>query len=182
MNADLNELLSKIRLIITDVDGVFTDGALYIGTDGQEFKRFHVLDGAGISLLKAVNFPLAIISGRKSAATEARMQELSLSDVLYQGNLAKLEPYEEIKKRYAVADQEIIYIGDDLPDIPLMKRVGLPVAVANALPEVKQFARYITVLGGGYGAVREVIDLVLNAQHLKSKAIGILTGDTYAEK
>lgn len=90
MNADLNELLSKIRLIITDVDGVFTDGALYIGTDGQEFKRFHVLDGAGISLLKAVNFPLAIISGRKSAATEVRMQELGLGDALYQGNLAKL--------------------------------------------------------------------------------------------
>ncbi|HRU46274.1 MAG TPA: HAD hydrolase family protein, partial [Candidatus Marinimicrobia bacterium] len=98
------------------------------------------------------------------------------------GNLAKLEPYAEIKKRYAVTDQEIIYIGDDLTDIPLMKRVGLPVAVANALPEVKQFARYITELGGGYGAVREVIDLVLNAQHLKSKAVGILTRDTYAEK
>ncbi|MCK9244710.1 MAG: HAD hydrolase family protein [Candidatus Marinimicrobia bacterium] len=178
MTANLKERLLKIRLLIADVDGVFTNGALYIGADGLEFKRFHVRDGAGISLLKAVNFPVAVISGRNSAATKARMKELGLEDVLYQGHLAKLEPYEEIKKRFNLDDEEIIYIGDDVIDVPLLKRVGLPVAVANALPEVKQHALYITKLNGGDGAVREVIDLVLEVQQLKKKAAEIITKDT----
>lgn len=178
----LRERLKKIRLIIADVDGVFTDGALYIGADGQEFKLFHVLDGAGIAMLKAVNFPLAVISGRKSPVTEARMRELGLADALYQGNLAKLEPYEIIKKRFTVVDEEIAYIGDDIIDIPLLKRVGLPIAVANALPEVKKQALYVTQLSGGHGAVREVIELVLDAHHLKRKAAEILTKDTYKDQ
>ncbi len=182
MTATLNERLSKIRLIIADVDGVFTDGALYIGTNGQEFKRFNVLDGAGIAMLKAVNFPMAIISGRQSPVTEARMRELGLADALYQGNLAKLEPYENIKKRFKVSDAEIVYIGDDIIDIPLMKRVGLPVAVANALAEVKQSALYVTRMKGGDGAVREVIELVLEALNLKRQAVEVLTKDTYKDR
>lgn len=182
MTAVLNERLAKIRLIVADVDGVFTDGALYIGANGFEFKRFHVLDGAGIALLRAVNFPMAIISGRQSPVTEARMRELGLADALYQGNLAKLEPYEIIKKRYSVSDEEIAYIGDDIIDIPLLKRVGLPVAVANALAEVKQSALYVTQMKGGEGAVREVIELVLEARGLKNQAVEILTKDTYKDK
>jgi len=182
MTAVLNERLAQIRLIIADVDGVFTDGALYIGGNGEEFKRFNVLDGAGIALLRAVNFPMAIISGRQSPVTETRMRELGLADALYQGSLAKIEPYEIIKKRFKVNDAEIAYIGDDIIDVPLLRRVGLPVAVANALAEVKQSALYVTQAKGGEGAVREVIELVLEARGLKKQAIEILTKDTYKDQ
>jgi len=182
MTLSLNERLQKIRLIVADVDGVFTDGGLYIGADGLEFKHFHVLDGAGIALLKAVDFPIAIISGRISSATSARMQELGLEDVLYQGNLAKLEPWEAIKKRFNISDAEIAYIGDDIIDIPLLKRAGLPIAVANALPQVKEYALYVTQLSGGNGAVREVIGLVLTAQNLMQMAAESLTKDAYKDK
>jgi len=175
MSDALQECLAKIRLIVADVDGVFTDGSLYIGADGQELKRFHVLDGAGIALLRAVNFPIVMISARQSTVTENRMKELGLGDALYQGNPVKLEPYEAIKKRYDVRDEEVAYIGDDIIDIPVLKRVGLPVAVTNASPEVKQYALYVTQLRGGEGAVREVIELILEAHQLKRKAVAILT-------
>jgi len=170
----LVQLLAEIKLIIADVDGVFTDGFLYIGEGGSEYKRFHVWDGAGIALLKAVNFPMAVISGRESVATTSRMHELGLTDYLYQGNLAKLEPYRQIKQKFQVTDAEIVFIGDDFADIPVMRKVGVGVAVANALPEVKQSAKYITKAAGGQGAIREVIELVLKAQNKYETAVQIL--------
>ncbi|RKY54783.1 MAG: 3-deoxy-D-manno-octulosonate 8-phosphate phosphatase, partial [Candidatus Neomarinimicrobiota bacterium] len=164
------------------VDGVFTDGALYIGTNGQEFKKFHVLDGLGIALLKAVGLPLAIISGRSSEATIYRMKELGLDENLYQGNLAKKEPYILIKKKFGLQDEEIAYIGDDLADIPLLKQVGVPVSVANASEEVKEKSFYVTSKAGGEGAIREFIELVLKAQGKFKKALEIVTKDTYKDK
>jgi len=172
---NLVQLLAKIKLIIADVDGVFTDGFLYIGEGGSEYKRFHVWDGAGIALLRAVNFPMAVISGRESAATTNRMHELGLTDYLYQGNMAKIEPYRQIKQKFQVADTEIIFIGDDFADIPVLRKVGVGIAVANALPEVKKYAKYITEAAGGQGAIREVIELVLKAQHKYETAVQILT-------
>jgi 3-deoxy-D-manno-octulosonate 8-phosphate phosphatase (KDO 8-P phosphatase) len=171
----LVQLLGKIKLIIADVDGVFTDGFLYIGEDGSEYKRFHVWDGAGIALLKAVNFPMAVISGRESAATTNRMRELGLTDHLYQGNMVKLEPYRQIKQKFQVANEEIVFIGDDFADIPVLRKVGVGVAVANALPEVKKHAKYVTKATGGQGAIREVIELVLKAQNKYETAVQILT-------
>lgn len=182
VNSELENKLKKIKLLIADVDGVFTDGALYIGENGQEFKKFHVLDGLGIALLKAVGFPLAIISGRNSEVTTYRMKELGLEENLYQGNLAKIEPYILIKKKFRLQDEEIAYIGDDLADIPLLKQVGVPVSVANALEEVKEKSLYVTCKAGGEGALREFIELVLKAQGKFKEALEIVTKDIYKDK
>jgi 3-deoxy-D-manno-octulosonate 8-phosphate phosphatase (KDO 8-P phosphatase) len=178
---NLVSLLKKIKLIVADVDGVFTDGFLYIGEGGSEYKRFHVWDGAGIALLKAVNFPLAVISGRESAATTSRMRELGLTDHLYQGNMAKLEPYRQIKQKFQVSDEEIVFIGDDFADIPVLKKVGVGVAVADAMPEVKKHAKYITQAAGGKGTIREVIELVLKAQDKYETAVQVLTQEKYKD-
>jgi 3-deoxy-D-manno-octulosonate 8-phosphate phosphatase (KDO 8-P phosphatase) len=164
ISAELKERLRRIKLLISDVDGVFTDGSLYLGSDGTEYKQFNVLDGAGVALLRATGIPLAIISGRESAVTTRRMQELGLEENLYQGQLAKLEPYEKIKAKYQLDDSEILYIGDDLPDLPLIRKAGIGVAVANSLAEMKEQADYITLNTGGHGAVREVIELLLKIQ------------------
>ncbi|HCK98648.1 MAG TPA: hypothetical protein DHW42_00885 [Candidatus Marinimicrobia bacterium] len=177
----LNRQLRKIKLIISDVDGVFTDGSLFIGSDGTEFKQFHVLDGAGFALLKAVDFPMAIISGRNSEVTTYRMRELGLDEHLYQGNLAKIEPYLTIKEKFKLTDEEIVYIGDDLVDIPLLRRVGVGIAVANALPEVKQYAAYVTKASGGHGAIREAIELILKAQDKFNLAVERVTKVTYKD-
>ncbi|MBN2601574.1 MAG: HAD hydrolase family protein [Candidatus Marinimicrobia bacterium] len=177
----LLDRLSKIELLVSDVDGVFTDGSLYIGQNGEEFKRFNVLDGAGIALLKAVGLPMAIISGRKSGVTLHRMKELGLDEHLYQGNLAKLEPYQKIKADFDLDDTEILYIGDDLVDIPLIRRAGVGVAVDNAPQIVKDSADYITKVPGGQGAVREVIELLLNAQNKFIIAVDKLTKRTYKD-
>jgi 3-deoxy-D-manno-octulosonate 8-phosphate phosphatase (KDO 8-P phosphatase) len=177
----LTERLLKIKLMISDVDGVFTDGALYIGHNGEEFKRFNVLDGAGIALLKAAEIPMAVISGRESGVTLHRMRELGLDEHLYQGNLAKLEPYRVIRGKFGLQDTEILYIGDDLVDIPLIRRVGVGVAVANAPQLVKEAADYVTAASGGHGAVREVIELLLKTQNKFATALDKLSKHTYKD-
>jgi len=177
----LIQCLSKIKLVISDVDGVFTDGSLYIGQNGEEFKRFNVLDGAGIALMKAAGIPMAIISGRKSGVTLYRMKELGLDEHLYQGNLAKIEPYQKIKTDFNLDDAEILYIGDDLVDIPLIRRAGVGVAVANAPQIVKEAANYVTQSLGGHGAVREVIEILLNAQDKFTMALDKLSKHTYKD-
>ena len=126
----------------------------------MELKRFCVQDGTAVAMVKAAGFDLAFISGRYSEATEIRMKELKISDV-YNGTLNKLVPYRELKKKYQLKDDEIAYIGDDLIDIPVMKKVGLPVAVQNAYPDVKEKAVFITKTRGGEGAFREFIDWML---------------------
>jgi len=177
----LTEKLKRIRLIISDVDGVFTDGSLYIGQQGELFKRFHALDGAGIALLQAVNFPMAIITGRASEITRERMRELGLAEHLYQGNLAKIEPYRKIRREFRLQDAEILYIGDDLVDLPLIRRAGVGVAVANAHPGVKEAADYVTRQEGGSGAVREIIELLLTAQDKYIVAVETLNKHTYKD-
>ena len=152
--------LQKIKLIISDVDGVLTDGTVLKGGGNMELKRFCVQDGTAVAMVKAAGFNLAFISGRYSEATEIRMKELKISDV-YNGTLNKLVPYRELKKKYQLKDDEIAYIGDDLIDIPVMKKVGLPVAVQNAYPDVKEKAVFVTKTRGGEGAFREFIDWML---------------------
>ena len=126
----------------------------------MELKRFCVQDGTAVAMVKAAGFDLAFISGRYSEATEIRMKELKISDV-YNGTLNKLVPYRELKKKYQLKDDEIAYIGDDLIDIPVMKKVGLPAAVQNAYPDVKEKAVFVTKTRGGEGAFREFIDWML---------------------
>jgi len=152
--------LQKIKLIISDVDGVLTDGTVLKGGGNMELKRFCVQDGTAVAMVKAAGFDLAFISGRYSEATEIRMKELKISDV-YNGTLNKLVPYRELKKKYQLKDDEIAYIGDDLIDIPVMEKVGLPVAVYNAYPDVKEKAVFVTKTRGGEGAFREFIDWML---------------------
>ncbi len=182
INAELQKRLLKIKLLISDVDGVFTDGSLFIGNNGAEYKQFNILDGAGIALLRAAEMPMAIISGRRSDVTSRRMQELGLDDHLYQGNIAKIEPYREIKAKFNLDDSEILYIGDDLADIPLIKKAGVGVAVANSLVEVKEQADYITQNPGGHGAVREIIELVLKTQNKFSAALIKITKNSYKDE
>jgi len=172
---ELQKQFQKIKLLLTDVDGVLTDGSFFISGNGQEYKQFHAHDGVGIVLLRRVNFPFALISSRHSPATTTRMKQLKVADHLYQDSLDKLKPFSVIKKKFAVQDTEIAYIGDDLVDLPLLKRVGLPCCVPGAPQEVKAIARYITEKAGGQGAVREVVELILKAQNKYHTAVRRLT-------
>ena len=150
-------------MIISDIDGVWTDGSFYIGTDGQEFKKFNVNDGVGVAMAKAAGYKIALISGRYSPATEYRAKELNIEDV-YNGGLNKITAYEELKRKYNLIDSEIAYVGDDLIDIQVMEKVGIPIAVANAITNVKEISTYITKTAGGYGAFRESVSWIIEQQ------------------
>ena len=150
-------------MIISDIDGVWTDGTFYKGTDGQEFKKFNINDGVGVAMAKSAGYKIALISGRYSPATEHRAKELRIKDV-YNGGLNKIHAYEELKIKYNMIDSEIAYIGDDLIDIPVMEKVGAPIAVANAVKNVKKISIYITETAGGYGAFREAVSWIIKKQ------------------
>ena len=155
--------LLKIKMILMDVDGVLTDGDIIYSSAGNEMKKFCVQDGMGITLARLAGIKTGIITGRSSELVLRRAEELSF-DIVSQGNRQKLETYEQIKKEYNFYDEEIAYIGDDIPDLSILKRVGFSVAVANARDEVKALCDYVTVQPGGRGAVREVIDKILKRQ------------------
>ena len=156
----MNIEMKKIKLLISDVDGVWTDGTFLKGTDGMEFKRFTVLDGVGTAMARAVGLRIALISGRYSLATEYRAKELKIEDV-YNGGLNKIHAYKELKAKYILDDSEIAYIGDDLIDIPVMEKVAVPIAVENASSEVKAIAAYTTKISGGKGAFREAVAWII---------------------
>ncbi len=160
---EIKEKLSKIKMIITDVDGVLTDGAIYKGNNGTEMKRFSVEDGAGVAVARAAGLGIALISGRYSEATESRAQELRIEDV-YNGTINKLAPYLELLKKYGLKDDEVAYIGDGLIDIVLLEKVGIPISVNNAYPLVKELALYVTESSGGWGAFREAVDWIIKGQ------------------
>ena len=156
----MKEKLEKIKMLILDVDGVLTDGSIIVGDDGMERKIFNVQDGHGIKLFQRAGFRTAIISGRKAQATEIRAKQLGIS-LVYQNCIKKLPVFEQILEENSLSADEVCFVGDDLLDIPLVRRAGFGVAVANAIDELKQFADYITDKRGGKGAVREVIELIL---------------------
>jgi 3-deoxy-D-manno-octulosonate 8-phosphate phosphatase (KDO 8-P phosphatase) len=160
---DVDRRARRIKLLLMDCDGVLTDGRLELMENGDEQKTFHARDGQGISLFHRAGLKTGIISGRTSRAVELRAQDLSMSYVR-QGAKDKIEALEEIMAEAQVSSHECAYIGDDLADIPVMLRLGLAVAVADAVMETKQAAHFITDHNGGYGAVREVCDLILKAQ------------------
>jgi 3-deoxy-D-manno-octulosonate 8-phosphate phosphatase (KDO 8-P phosphatase) len=162
-DADLKQRAARVRLAVFDVDGVLTDGRLYYGAGGEEFKVFHVHDGQGLKRLQKAGITLAIISGRDSAAVTRRMQDLGIEHV-FQGDEHKLPIFERLLKQLGLTAEQCACVGDDLPDLPLLQRAGLAVAVANAQPVIKQAAHYVTVSHGGRGAAREVCDLILAAQ------------------
>lgn len=146
-----------IKLLILDVDGVLTDGKLYFSSQGETIKAFHVHDGLGIKQLMALGVVVAIISSRNSEIVSLRMQELGVTHV-YQGQKNKLLAFEKLLAELQLTDDQVAYVGDDLPDLPVMQRVGLAIAVANAVPEIKAIADWQCQQRGGDGAVREVSD------------------------
>ena len=152
--------LSGIQLLILDVDGVLTDGGIIVHSDGTESKRFSVLDGHRIKLWQRSGGLTAIISGRETAATTIRAEQLGITHVL-QGCLDKLPVFEQLLEKVGLTPKQTAYVGDDLMDIPLVRRVGFGVAVANASDELKKHADFITQRAGGEGAVAEVIEYLL---------------------
>ena len=167
---------NDINLLISDVDGVLTDGAIYLGNDGIELKKFNVLDGAGVAIARAANLKIALISGRYSLATERRAKELDIKDV-YNGSLNKIPAYDELKRKYSLSDETIAYIGDDLIDLPVMEKVALPIAVANAVNEVKKVSKHVTTNPGGKGAFREAVSWILKGQDRAELVYNIMKED-----
>ncbi|MBL8208092.1 MAG: HAD hydrolase family protein [Blastocatellia bacterium] len=163
-SAEITLRACQIRLILTDCDGVLTDGCLYYTANGEAAKVFHLHDGLGFKLARQAGFKTGIISGRKSAALELRARELQV-DYLYHGNDAKLAAYQEIRAAENLHDEQIAYLGDDLHDLELLHRVGLAIAVADAVTEVKAAAHFVTQSNGGRGAFREAVEFILKAQN-----------------
>lgn len=155
--------LKDIKLMIVDVDGVLTDGRIFCNDSGEEQKVFHVKDGSGIAYWHRAGLKSAIISGRNSRAVEHRAKELGIEDVC-QGAQNKLEAYERMIKRHKVKDEEVCYIGDDLIDLPVLRRVGFSVAVQGSPEELLSAVDYVTKAPGGRGAVREVVEKLLKSQ------------------
>ncbi len=160
---DVRLKAEKIKLVIFDVDGVLTDGKLLFDEHGNEYKRFHSRDGLGITLLRETGVEVAVISGRASKSVAQRMSSLGIERV-FQGQRHKLIAYESLRVELNLEPEQIAHVGDDLLDLPLMRRVGLSIAVADAHPSILPFAHWVTGKPGGEGAAREVCDFIMDAQ------------------
>ncbi len=158
------DLARQIRLLILDVDGVLTDGKLFFDYQGNEFKAFHAHDGHGIKMLQQTGIEIAVISGRDSLIVTKRMEELDVT-LVYQGQRDKRAAFQDVLQKLNLTPQQVAYVGDDVVDLPIMTQVGLAIAVANANAPVKAFADWTTTLSGGLGAVREVCDMIMQAQN-----------------
>tara|TARA_R110002126_G_scaffold98045_35_gene228225 strand:- start:15604 stop:16158 length:555 start_codon:yes stop_codon:yes gene_type:complete len=163
VSADILSRAAHIKLLICDIDGVFSDGRIYLGNDGEELKAFHTRDGYGIKALRHAGIEVAVITGRTSAIVEQRMQSLTVP-YIYQGQENKLAAFAQLQQQLALPPAHIAYIGDDFADWQVMQHCGLAVAVNDAHPYLRLHAHYTTTLSGGFGAVRELADLLLISQ------------------
>ena len=163
IKSEVAERARRVKLLIVDIDGVMTDGRIVYSIYGDELKFFDVTDGFGISLLNRAGIKTAIITAKKSRIVKMRARDLKIAKA-YQGFIDKLIPFDKLLKKFKIAAENICFIGDDLPDMPILRRVGFAVSVPNALDEVKAAAHYITLKAGGRGAVREVCDILLKSQ------------------
>jgi len=166
----MHEKLRNIRLLLLDVDGVMTDGRIIYDGNGLETKFFNVKDGHGIKMLQRHGIEVGIITGRTSVVVDIRARELGI-ELVYQGALKKLERYNDVKLRTGLADNQIAYMGDDIIDVPVMRRAGFSAAPPDSLPEVLAVADYISSCGGGKGAVREVCDMILRARGVWNEVV-----------
>jgi 3-deoxy-D-manno-octulosonate 8-phosphate phosphatase (KDO 8-P phosphatase) len=158
-------LARRLKLVGFDVDGVLTDGGIYVGKSADqpvELKRFHIQDGLGVKFLRQAGLAVVLASARRSEATELRARELKVDEVVQDNH--KLAAFATILARRGVAWEECAFVGDDLPDLPILRRVGLPIAVQNAVAEVKAAVRLVTEAAGGQAAVREVAETILKAR------------------
>ena len=160
-------LAGRLRLVGFDVDGVLTDGGVYLGRVGDhavELKRFDIQDGLAVKLLRAAGITVVLVSGRTSEATTLRAREIEVDEVVQDDAAQKLPAFEALLARRAIRFEECAFAGDDLADLPLLRRVALPIAVANAVAEVKALAHYVTAAPGGHGAAREIAETILKAR------------------
>ena len=164
--------LARVQLLICDVDGVLSDGAIYLGNQGEEYKSFNTKDGFGIKAIQNAGMAVAVITGRNSSIVAERMKSLGVQHV-YQGQSDKMHSYRALLADLELTPEHVAYIGDDVVDLPVMLDCGLGVAVADAHPLVRQKADYITRLSGGRGAVRELCDLMLEARGMLLHAQGM---------
>jgi 3-deoxy-D-manno-octulosonate 8-phosphate phosphatase (KDO 8-P phosphatase) len=171
MNIEINEKAKKIKLLILDVDGVMTDGSIILDNDGNEYKRFHVRDGHGIKMIQRAGITVGIITGRKSKVVEMRAKELGIKEV-YQRIFQKSAVYEELLKKYDCTDENAAFMGDDIVDQELVKRAGLTAAPSDAEEEIKELTDLVMKRGGGRGAVREFIDIILKSSGLWERVSG----------
>ena len=170
--------IKAVKAIFTDVDGVLTDGSIYLGADGHEMKRFTVEDGVGVALARQAGFYMALISGRESQATLTRARQLKIDEV-YQGYLNKLEPFELLLKKFDLLPEEVAYIGDGFVDMPVLERCGVPVSVPHAPPRVKDLAIYITTSAGGRGVFSEVVQWILTHQGRLEEVFAVMRTEIY---
>lgn len=157
------EKAKDVKLVILDVDGVMTDGRIVIDDNGLEQRNFDIKDGLGVVALQMTGVEVAIITSKKSGSVRHRAEELKIKR-FHEGIRKKTEPYEQMLAEMGIGDAQVAYVGDDLVDLTLMKRVGLPIAVADAVDEVREAAAYVTRARGGRGAVREAAEMILKAQ------------------
>ncbi|MFW6264851.1 MAG: KdsC family phosphatase [Bacillota bacterium] len=155
--------MKKLKMFIMDVDGTLTDGKIYLGNNGEEMKAFNVKDGMGINLLHVEGIIPVIITGRKAEIVNIRGKELSITEI-HQGIKDKLGIYTKLKEKYDLQDDQVSFIGDDLNDLPIMKKVGISFSVNDGVAEVKNYCDYCASKNGGEGAVREVIDMVVQSR------------------
>ena len=160
---DILERAAGIKLVIFDVDGVLTDGSLFLGDDGQEYKAFHSKDGLGMKMLQSTGIEIGIITARSSRVVSTRMESLGIRHV-YQGKLKKITAFEDLKQKLMLQNEQIAFVGDDVVDLPIMRQVGLAVCVQDGHRLVKRHAHWETPSPGGRGAAREVCELVMEAQ------------------
>lgn len=159
----ITSLIKKIKLLILDNDGVLTDGKIYFTANDEPILSFHIHDGLGIKRLQAIGVIVAVISGRDSKSLRVRLTELGIEDQ-FLGQHEKIPAFEMVLEKLKLTPDEVAYVGDDLPDIPVMEKVALPITVSNAVPDVKKVALYCTEKKGGEGAVREICDLIIAAK------------------
>ena len=160
---DIHEKAAQIKLVIFDVDGVLTDGSLFLGDDGQEYKAFHSKDGHGMVMLQQSGVMIGIITGRTSEVVRKRMESLGIKHV-FQGQKDKLPAYEQLKQELSLTNEQVAYVGDDVVDLPVMTKVGLSIAVQDAHALTKEHAHWITPSNGGRGAAREVCEMLMHSQ------------------
>ena len=163
IDADLWRRAAAVKLVLFDVDGVLTDGSLFVGDDGQEYKAFHSQDGLGMKMLRDSGVEIGIITGRTSDVVRHRMKNLGITH-LYQGQEHKLPAYEKLIGQLGLEPEQTAYVGDDVVDLPILRRAGLAVAVADAHPMVRRYVHWQTRNPGGRGAAREVCELIMQAQ------------------
>lgn len=168
---DIMKRAAGIRLVIFDVDGVLTDGSLYIGDNGVEYKAFNSKDGLGMKLLQKNGVEVAIITARSSNVVKLRMESLGIKH-LYQGQQEKLPAFENLRQRLGLSYEQIAYVGDDVIDLPVMRKVGLAITVADAHGLVKKHAHWQTTANGGRAAGREACEMIMQAQGTLDKALG----------